>query len=152
MVVLFLLAVLAFARETPFGRFIHRAAVETPADALSKLSVGHLLVALVLLGLVGAFIRYGLTDWLHTVVMGLPDFALWAMSFEVGVYLDAMAILAAISIVARFRLIRTVVAAYVASLPPRRWAVRLRERHSRRRTQPVSEKSGEDDISFAFAV
>ncbi len=29
MVILFLLAVLVFARETPFGKFTHRLAVET---------------------------------------------------------------------------------------------------------------------------
>lgn len=152
MVILFLLAVLVFAKESPFGKFIHRLAVETPADALNKLAVGHVLVALVLFGLMGAFIRYGLTDWLSTIAMGFPDFALWAMSFEVGVYLDAVAILAAISVVARFRLIRTIVVVYATSLSPRRCAVRLRERRSRRGTRAVSMKSDEDGISFAFAI
>jgi hypothetical protein len=149
---LFLLAIPIFAKGTPLGNAIHRWSVEVPAAALNRASAGHVLVALVLIVLTGAAIRYGITDWLRVTAMGLPDFTLWAMSFEVGVYLDAVAILAAISVVARVRLVRTVAVAYAASFSPRRWTARLRERRRRRGTRPIPAESGEDGIAFAFAA
>ena len=147
-----IMATLALAKETPCGKALHRLVVEIPANALNRLSIGHLLLALAMLTLIGLVVRYGGTDGLQMIASSLPDLATWITTFEVGTYVDALAMLAAISVIARVRIIRAMVAPHLAALMPRRRSARPRDRRSHRQSKPTSADCDEDSIRFAYAI
>ncbi len=152
MLLMAVMATLALAKETPCGKALHRLVVEIPANALNRLSIGHLLLALAMLTLIGLVVRYGGTDGLQMIASSLPDLATWITTFEVGTYLDALAILAAISVIVRARIIRPMIAPHLAALMPRRRSARPRDRRSRRQKRSTSDDCGEDSIRFAYAI
>lgn len=125
-------AVLMIAGDTPIGRFLHRATVELPATALNRVTPGHVLLAIMLIGFCGLMACYGEADGVRMLSMAVPDIAIWLTTVEVGAHFDAVAALVATSSAMRLKGARDRIAAAITSLirrrsgNPRPWCNRLR--------------------------
>ncbi|HMA49346.1 MAG TPA: hypothetical protein VKP60_06300, partial [Magnetospirillaceae bacterium] len=139
------LALLAFARETPLGKRLHQLLVEGPAAAIGRLTFGHLLGVGILLTLAGIVIYLGGADGLRMVAAASPDLGIWFALFDVGTYVDALVFVAAVSAFARFASLRPLIAAYFGRY-------RGRQRRSRRRIKPASAADEEDGLVIAYAI
>ena len=148
---LVLWATLAVAKDTPIGRFLNRVMVELPAAALNRVTRGHILLAIVLVGLSGLIAWYGGADGVRMLSMAVPDAAGWLITFEVSAYLDVLAALAAASALVRLRSARDFLVMLLAPLMRRPATGEARPRCSRRRPVIAPANDDEDGAGFALA-
>ena len=105
------------ARGTPVGRAMWRVMVEAPARRLSRITRGHVLLAIVALSLIVGAIWLLDNDGRMIVSMGLPDF----LSFAAAIDLSALLDLAAVAVIAATTIRFRAVGAWLRhSLAPRR--------------------------------
>ena len=151
-VFLALWATLMVAGDTPIGRFLHRAMVELPATALNRITRGHVLPAIVVIGLGSLIAWYGQADGVRMLSMAVPDATAWLTSFEVSAYLDVLAALAATSMLMPLRSARDLGSAIFAPLMKRASTGDSRPRCSRHRAAPAPANDDEDGAGFALAI
>jgi hypothetical protein len=124
-------AVLQFAFGTPIGRAIHRLLVVWPAERLSRIHGGHILLAVLLAGVVATAWWLFQGDGIGALGMGAPDIAPFVTSIEVSTYLDVLAALIVSASMVRIQALRSVVRHVVARLSARRRAPRSRPARSK---------------------
>lgn len=114
------------ARGTPAGGILHRILVEAPARRLSRITRGHVLLAMVTLSLIVGAIWLLDNDGRMIVSMGLPDFLSFATAIDLSALLDlaAVAVIAATTI--RFRAVGAWVRQTIAPRRPRARRPRVR--------------------------
>lgn len=114
------------ARGTPVGRAMWRVMVEAPARRLSRITRGHVLLAIVALSLIVGAIWLLDNDGRMIVSMGLPDFLSFAAAIDLSALLDlaAVAVIAATTI--RFRAVGTWLRHRLAPRRPRARRPRVR--------------------------
>lgn len=114
------------ARGTPAGRAMRRVMVEAPARRLSRVTRGHILLAIVTLSLIVGAIWLLDNDGRMIVSMGLPDFLSFAAAVDLSALLDlaAVAVIAATTI--RFRAVGAWLRQTIAPRRPRARRPRVR--------------------------
>lgn len=130
------------ADGTPIGRTMRRWLVERPAERLSRISRGQVLLMLTLAGIAIALVWLLEDDGRMLVAFGLPDVAGLAVAIDLGTLLDVtlVAIVAASTIRVR---------AVVASLRARPMPRRPRPRTVRTRRPRPPANDGEDRPALA---
>jgi hypothetical protein len=143
-------ATLGIWPETPVGRFLHRLMVEAPAARLARVARRHALIAMALMSVGALLAWFGEGDGLRVLSMAAPETWAWLMTFEVGVYFDALAALVAASSAVRVKgiIARLPGAARRAPRPP---AGAGRAKRSHRRSVGVPANDDEDRLALALA-
>jgi hypothetical protein len=107
--VLLLCAAMAVCRafpETQIAKHLRRILIEAPASALSGISPARWVFFLCLLLACAAFFAYAKTEGLFIAGQFAGDGMVWFLAFDVGTYIDAIAIIAVIAANVRVRAIR----------------------------------------------
>jgi len=125
-------AILLLAPETPISRAIHRALVVWPAEKLSRVRGGHVLL-FALLASVAAVVWWLLADdGLQMLRMGAPEIAAFVTSIEVSAYLDVLAAVIVSASTLRLQALRGIVVRGWMRLRPRARAPRSRRQRAER--------------------
>jgi hypothetical protein len=140
-------AVLRFAPETPAGRMLHRILVAWPAERLSRIRSGHILLAVLLAGVVATAWWLFQGDGIGALGMGAPDIAPFMTSIEVSTYLDMLAALIVSASMLRMQALRGVVRHVIVRLSARRRAPRRRP--ARRELPANDDEDGAARIALA---
>jgi len=136
---------LLVARGTQVGEAMHRLLVERPAQRLSRIGRGHILLAIVTFAVIVALVWLLDYDGLMLVRMGLPDFLSFAAAIDLSALLDLAAVAAIAATAVRFR---TVVLWLRHQIMPRR--PRARRARIQRRRPPANDD--EDRRALALAA
>ncbi|KQN19580.1 hypothetical protein ASE86_14090 [Sphingomonas sp. Leaf33] len=138
---------LALAGDTPAGRALRRMLVDRPAARLSRITRGHVTLAIVLFGGTGLIVAVLGHEGARIIAMGLPELASWITMFEVTAYLDAaVAVVTAVSMT-RIAGLR----AWVRTLPlPGR--ARGRAPRRQRTAQRLRKPANDDEPGWAVAA
>lgn len=112
--------VLRLAPETPIGGTLHHALVAWPAERLSRIRPGHILLIVLLAGIVAAALWLFEGDGIPLLSMGAPEIAAFVSSIEVSTYLDIVAALIVSASALRLQTLRGVVSGGIARLRPHR--------------------------------
>ncbi|MFD1788383.1 hypothetical protein ACFSC3_12450 [Sphingomonas floccifaciens] len=140
-------AALALAGETPAGRLMRGLLVDRPAARLSRITRGHVTLAVLMFGGTGLLVAVLGHEAARVLAMGLPEFAGWVTMFEVTAYLDAaVAVITAVS-VTRVAGIK----AWLRTLPlPGR--ARTRAPRRQRTAQAMRKPANDDEPGWALAA
>ncbi len=145
--VLLIWGALALAGDTPVGRMLRRVLIDAPATRLSRITQGHVTLAIVLFGGTGLLVAVLGHEAAHFLAMGLPELASWITMFEVTAYLDAaIAVVTAVSMtrISGFK-------AWLRTIPiPGR--PRNRAPRQRRTAQGVRKPANDDEPGWALAA
>lgn len=138
---------LVLAGDTPAGRTLRQMLVDWPAARLSRITRGHVTLAIVLFGGTALLVAVLGHEGARIIAMGLPELASWITMFEVTAYLDgAIAVITAVS-AARI----TGVKAWLRTLPlPGR--ARGRAPRRRRTVQAMRKPANDDEPGWAMAA
>jgi len=143
MAILFALwSVTLIAPDTPTGRFLHRLLVEAPAARLSRITRGHVLLAMAMALAVGIAMWLMGGDGLGMLAMAAPEIGAWIAMFEVTTWIDVVAAIALASSATRVRMVAAQMRAMLS-----RWRVRpgTRSGRARRKRRPVRPAPSNDD-------
>ncbi|MDB5477201.1 MAG: hypothetical protein JWP49_2712 [Phenylobacterium sp.] len=145
--------VVGLAPGTPIGRPLKRALVDWPAQRLSRVRPGVVLLVLLLTAASVALIAVAKLDGAFLVAQGLPE-ALGALAaFDVATYLDMLAIGGLFAASVRLRAVKAVVRSVVARLRVTRRAAPLaRAARSRPAAPPPANSDDEGWPGFALAA
>lgn len=137
----------ALAGDTPTGRTLRRAFVEWPAVRLSRITRGHVALAVVLFGGTGLIVAVLGHEAARFLAMGLPELASWMTMFEVTAYLDAA--IAVVTAVSATRIAG--LKSWLRTLPSIR---RPRDRAPRcpRTAQAIRKPANDDEPGWALAA
>jgi hypothetical protein len=143
------------APETPIGKALRRALVDWPAERLSRIRPG--VVILILLLVVGsvALIVGAKDDGLFLVSQGLPEAIASIFAFDLATYFDVLAVAWLLAASVRLRVVRAVlgsVAARVRRLIVRRTTSRARAPRRRPGAPPPANSDDEGWPGFALAA
>ena len=138
---------LMLAGDTPAGRALRRMLVDAPAARLSRVTRGHVTLAILVFGGTGLLIAVLGHEAARFLAMGLPEFAGWVTMFEVTAYLDA-----AVAVVTAVSMTRIAeIKAWLRTLPsPRR--PRSRAPRHQRAARGVRKPSNDDEPGWALAA
>ncbi|WP_421736241.1 hypothetical protein [Caulobacter sp.] len=154
------LAVMMIFPDTPTGKTLRRLLVEAPARTLSRLTPGHLLIALALIGMSVLVAALFETEGLRLLGMALPEGLAWLAAFDVATFLDIFAAAAMIAATARLRALqdlarsaRTWARSLASRIPrtPRRAGRGRRRRSPRPGSPPAKGDDGEGAWPAAWA-
>lgn len=81
---------LKLAGGTPTGRILHRFMVDLPAIAASRVSRGHVTLAIIVLVLIALHLNAGSNDPVRMIGLAAPELALWLTSLEIGWVIEAV--------------------------------------------------------------
>lgn len=135
--------VMRIAPDTPAGQLLHRLFVEMPADRLSRITRGQILLCALLATFGGALVWLMEGDGLRLLSMAAPEIGPWIVTFEVTTWLDVAVALAMASSAMRFRAIRHQIRAAVSRWNGRRAGTR-RARRTRRPERPSPANDDEE--------
>lgn len=97
------LAVMMIFPDTPTGKALRRLLVEAPARTLSRLTPGHLLIALALVGASILVVLLFEAEGVRLLGLAVPEGLAWVAAFDVATFLDVFAAAAMIAAGARLR-------------------------------------------------
>jgi hypothetical protein len=141
------------APDTPLGRQLRRALVDGPAERLSRIRPGVVLLVLLLAAVSVALIALARSDGAFLAAQGLPEAVGALAAFDVATYLDVLAIGWLFAASVRLRAVKAVVRSAVARLRVmRRAAPRARARRSRPAAPPPANSDDEGWPAFALAA
>ncbi|HVJ00297.1 MAG TPA: hypothetical protein VM657_14660 [Sphingomonas sp.] len=135
-------ALLMVGRGTPIGRALERGLVEAPAGLFGKITRGHVLLALTLVGMIGAVFLILDYEGLRLISMAAPEISSFVVMVDASAWLDvaAAAIMAASTL--RVRALAANVRARIAA----RVGGRARRRAPRSRpAKPTPKRPSNDD-------
>lgn len=153
MLIVFLMSwtALMVAGGTPIGRSLYRVMVEVPAAAASRLTRGHVAMAIVILILVVLHVSAGDDDPVRMVSLFAPDLAMWLTGFEISVVIEAAASFAAAWAALRRVNVSSVLATLALRFAKHPKSRADRARRSRRRHRASPANDDEDGAGFALA-
>lgn len=144
-----LILILSFAPDTAMARWLSRWLIEKPAISLNRTSRWQWMVAMGVVLLVGVLIWFEAADGLRLLGMAGPDFAAWAVTFEITTYIDGLAA-GVIAWSNRSRL--SVRRSMSAVIGLRRQGARRRQKRSRRTPSRCGEAANDDDDAGCSAI
>lgn len=150
-VFIMLWSIMTIAKATPIGRFVRRAMVEIPAQAMNGLDRVHVAIATVVLLLVVLHAVAGDNDPVRLIGFIAPEIAIWLTGFEIGILLDAAAGAAAAYAAMRRIMIRRNPLGNPRTLSKRPQSAAGRARSHRRRT-PASPANDDEDGGVVVAL
>jgi hypothetical protein len=146
--------ILWLAPDTPIGRQLRRALVEWPAERLSRLRLGHVLLILLLAAASAALIALAKSDGAFLVAQGLPEALASLAAFDVASSLDVLALGWLLAASVRLRVVKATFGSALARA--RLWVARRampRARAPRRRPAASPPPANADDEGWpGFAL
>jgi len=146
--------ILWLAPDTPIGRQLRRALVEWPAERLSLLRLGHVLLILLLAAASAALIALAKSDGAFLMAQGLPEALASLAAFDVASYLDVLALGWLLAASVRLRVVKATFGSALARA--RLWVARRampRARAPRRRPAASPPPANADDEGWpGFAL
>ncbi|MDB5417876.1 MAG: hypothetical protein JWP50_1295 [Phenylobacterium sp.] len=147
--------VLLLAPDTPIGRQLKRVLVEWPAERLSRVRPGLVLLILLLVVAGAALIAVAKSEGAFLVAQGLPEALASLAAFDVATYLDVLAIAWLFAASVRLRAVKAAIGSAMARARPwiaRQAAPRARARRSRPASPPPANSDDEGSPGFALAA
>jgi hypothetical protein len=142
------LAVMIMFPRTPIGESLRQLLIELPVQALSRLTPGRIILALILVA-AGALVAVLFeAEGLRMLGMAVPEGLAWVVAFDVATVLDLFTAVAMVAAAARLRSLRDSarsVAAWTRSRISRVAARRTGWSRRRRARRPASRPAKNDD-------
>ncbi|MBO9713103.1 hypothetical protein [Sphingomonas sp.] len=139
------LAMLAAAKGTPIGRAMHRWLVEAPARWASRVTRGHVLLALLMVAMVGGVAWFLKGEGVQLMGMMAPEVAGWLSMIEVSSLLDAALVAAMAATAVRWSAMASMVKARLM----RRGVGRARRTRAVRRERKPSNDDSDGRLALA---
>jgi len=143
------------APNTLLGRVLRRALVEHPAERLSRVRRGQVLILLLLAAVSIATVALLKSEGAFLVAGGLPEGLTWVATFDVASYFDILALGWLFAASVRLRAVKAVLGSLLARTRPRgarRAMPRSRTPRRRPAAPPPANSDGEGWAGFALAA
>jgi len=143
------------APESGLGKPLRRVLVEWPAERLSRLRPGLVIVLLVIAAASVALIVFARDESAFLVAQGLPEAIASIFAFDVATYLDLLVVAWLLAASVRLRAVKAVLGSAVRRLRlalARRTAPRARTRRSRPAARPPAQADNDGWPGWALAA
>jgi hypothetical protein len=136
--------VLWLAPDTPLARQLRKTLVERPAERLSRVRPGAVLLILLLAAVSAAILAIAKSEGALLVAQGLPEALASFAALDVATYFDVLAVAWLFGASVRLRALRSVASSGVAHV--RRWiARRAAPRRRAQRSRPAAPRAANPD-------
>ncbi|HEV2532807.1 hypothetical protein [Phenylobacterium sp.] len=143
------------APETPVGKLLRRALVDWPAERLSRIRPGLVILIVLLIAASVALIVVAKNEGAFLVAQGLPEAIASIFALDVATYLDILVMAWLVAASVRLRAVKAVIGsatARVRRLIVRRTSPRVRARRRRPAARPPPNSDDEAWPGFALAA